>query len=165
MECLITHKSPSNHYRNRAWTLWDQLNLLPVNIIIFWDTHIILTIGWVQSVSKRKRIQSHIEFLYEIIFTKFSVPWDWVTNHDSQFTSQLFQSLDYYPNLHHRNTKLYHSYANWKVEAITRILRTFFPRQFKHNFHATQLVKRMEIGKYVFGKKTWKINPWAKLNS
>jgi transposase InsO family protein len=57
-----------------------------------------------------------IEFIYEDIFTSFSVPREIVTNQGTQFTSNLMKELIEKYGIKHRKSSPYHPQVNGQVE-------------------------------------------------
>ena len=60
--------------------------------------------------------QSVVYFIFEEIFTHFSVPREIITKKGNQFTSNLVKALTEQYKIKHRKTSPYHPQANGKVE-------------------------------------------------
>ena len=65
---------------------------------------------------------SIVSFLYEDILTLFGVPREIVTDHGSQFTSNLVEKLMEEYKFKHRKSTPYHPQANGKVESTNKVI-------------------------------------------
>jgi transposase InsO family protein len=72
--------------------------------------------------------KSVIEFMYEDIFTRFSVPREIVTDQGAQFTSKLMKELIDKYGIKHCKSSPYHPQANGKVESTDKVLEAILTK-------------------------------------
>jgi transposase InsO family protein len=87
---------------------------------------------WVEAKSLfRAREKSIVEFIYEDIFTHFSVPREIVTYQGTQFTSNLMRELTEKYGIKHCKYSTYHPQANGQVKSIKKVLEAILTNKFQ----------------------------------
>jgi hypothetical protein len=90
---------------------------------------------WVEAKALFRAIEkSVVEFIYEDIFTCFSVPREIVIDQGTQFTSKMMKELTEKYGIKHRKSSPYHPQANGQVESTNKVLEAILtkPIQLHH---------------------------------
>ena len=72
--------------------------------------------------------QSIVDFLFEYIFTHFSVPQEIVKNQGTQFTSNLVKSITEQYHIKHRKSSPYHPEENIQVESTNNVIEAILTK-------------------------------------
>jgi transposase InsO family protein len=72
--------------------------------------------------------KSIFEFIYEDIFTRFSVPSESFTNQGTPFTSKLMKELTDKYGIKHRKSSPYHPQDNGQVESTNKVLEAILTK-------------------------------------
>ena len=88
---------------------------------------------WVKAKALfRATEKSVVEFIYEEIFTQFSVPREIVTNQGTQFTSKLMKELITKYGIRHCKSSPYHPWANGQLESTNKVLEAILTKTFTY---------------------------------
>jgi hypothetical protein len=94
---------------------------------------------WVEAMPTFDNTGKNVAFfIFNHIITRFGVPQDIVTDHDSHFHNFMMSELTEKLGLHHDKTTPYYPQANGQVEAINKVLTTMLQRMVgihKSNWH------------------------------
>jgi hypothetical protein len=84
---------------------------------------------WVEEKSLFRSTENFVvEFIYEDIFTRFSVPHEIVTDQGTQFTSKLMKKLTEKYGIKHSKSSPYHPQANGQVESTNKFMEAIFTK-------------------------------------
>jgi transposase InsO family protein len=84
---------------------------------------------WVEAKALfRATKKSIFEFIYEDIFTRFSVPHEFVTDQGTQFTSKLMEELTEKYGIKHCKYSPYHPQANGQVESTKKFMEAILTK-------------------------------------
>jgi hypothetical protein len=109
---------------------------------------------WVEEKSLFKATEkSVVEFIYEDIFTYFSVPHEIVTDQGTQFTLNMMKEIIEKYGIKHRKSSPYHPQANGKVESTKKIMEAILTKTIQ--LHHRDWADRLPEALWVY-QTTWR---------
>eukprot|EP00253_Pinus_taeda_P015001 PITA_15001 len=94
-----------------------------------------------------------VSFLYEVIFARFGVPRETVTDQGAQFTSRMMEKLMEEYKIKHRKSTPYHPQANVQVESTNKVIEGIITKTV--HLHRRDWAERLPEALWAY-KTTWR---------